>query len=340
MRRSQKGSSRTTKSTKRNGGIQLEEFSTRTSTRGVPTLQKGSKIKFHWALNEWYIGTLSRLIKKPIKSRSTNKNPVWWLVSWKNDPSDSIVDLSPATYKLRKKPGQWIEEINNNKNSKKRGRGSGDKPRNVKKKRSSSTTTKNTTKPTTKPTTKTTTKTTSHQTNSSSSSSSSSSTTTSTTNGTAISRQIQKIADQLIISKLQTRDGKYKMTDTAATIQDATHILNEVTRNRFITLYPKGRNTVFSRYTVTNLPKTIGSQFFHMFVECKLSECLKLPGNQLPITKKLDNKWYNLFINLKDRITADKSKMNDIASYFGWGLLHGNVVITLAKIENTAIDNT
>ena len=74
-----------------------------------------------------------------------------------------------------------------------------------------------------------------HQTNSSSSSSSSSSTTTSTTNGTAISRQIQKIADQLIISKLQTRDGKYKMTDTAATIQDATHILNEVTHTISVT---------------------------------------------------------------------------------------------------------
>ena len=88
--------------------VPFAQMNGRSSTRGVPTLLKDSMINYHWAKSEWYTGKLVRHIKKPRGAiKTTNSNPVWWLVSWSNDPADSIVDLSPFTFKLRS-PGQWI----------------------------------------------------------------------------------------------------------------------------------------------------------------------------------------------------------------------------------------
>jgi hypothetical protein len=110
--------SRTKSSTKSN--IDRSLGGDRQSTRGVPTLSTGLIIKYYWAESEWYVGTLSKNVKNPKGAVHTqNPNPCWWLVKWFNDPSDSIVDLSPATFRLRR-PGQWMivdqehlqEEIN------------------------------------------------------------------------------------------------------------------------------------------------------------------------------------------------------------------------------------
>ena len=128
-----------------------------------------------------------------------------------------------------------------------------------------------------------------------------------------------------MVSKLRTTRGKHKITDNNNICKaDINSILNELTRKNFITLRVNGD------YSVTNLTKKAlelpeEHTFFYMLLGCKRSECLQL-NHQYLFNYDIG---YNIYINLTKRIANED--INSVGCHFGWGVLHGTIVITLSN---------
>ena len=130
---------------------------------------------------------------------------------------------------------------------------------------------------------------------------------------------------------------KQGVHDSYASIDDVNALLDELDANNYVTLDIDGQYVVTSiplHYINNPLTNKLVSKYslpvyVHKIIHCKKNEVLKLNGSDLSVPKG-----FNIYVNIRQKASSKaslQSNENIIGSLFGWGCLHGTIVIELAS---------
>jgi hypothetical protein len=130
---------------------------------------------------------------------------------------------------------------------------------------------------------------------------------------------------------------KQGVHESYVSIDDVNALLDELDANNYVTLDIDGQYVVTSiplHYINNPLTNKLVSKYslpayVHKIIHCKKNEVLKLNGSDLSVQKG-----FNIYVNIRQKASSKaslQSNENIIGSLFGWGSLHGTIVIELAR---------